>query len=150
MVVDRFYSKVELVPFCDCWLWTSNRNNGGYGLLSFGSPPNRKWRMAHRVSYEIHNGEIPEGMDVLHHCDNPICVNPSHLWLGKDKDNIHDAIRKGRFYENNHKRGLHKLTKEQVKEIISGGSTTRLAKKFGVALSTIKRIKNGRAWKHMR
>lgn len=89
----RFWSKVEITGDETCWRWHGSKTNDGYGV--FGAI--RKPVTAHRFSYELHYGEITGGLQVLHKCDNPECVNPAHLWLGTQKDNIHDAIRKGRF-----------------------------------------------------
>ncbi len=84
------------VDRCDgCWEWRGYRNPKGYG---FTRPGGRgvKGVLAHRLSWELHRGEIPEGMQVLHRCDNPPCVNPEHLFLGTNLDNIRDRVAKGR------------------------------------------------------
>lgn len=84
---EKFWPKVQKTS--TCWLWTACKTKLGYGKLS--------WKQAHRVSWEIHNGAIPVGMCVCHKCDNPPCVNPDHLFLGTQKDNILDAKKKGRL-----------------------------------------------------
>ncbi len=86
-----FWDKVEIIN--GCWLWmASRRSPKGYGqVVRYGKP-----QSAHRVSWELANGPIPKGLCVLHKCDNPPCVNPSHLFLGTPKDNADDSIRKGR------------------------------------------------------
>lgn len=90
-VEDRFWSKVDSsAP--GCWPWTATRNSGGYGHIRVGE----KMRSAHRVSYELTHGPIPEGMQVMHSCDNPACVNPAHLSLGSNQDNLLDMARKRR------------------------------------------------------
>jgi hypothetical protein len=89
---DRFEDKVSIEPNSGCWLWTGSLNDTGYGQLWVGSKSTR----AHRLSYELHVGPIPEGMHVCHHCDNPPCCNPNHLFVGSHTDNMADKIKKGR------------------------------------------------------
>lgn len=92
---ERFWKYVDKDADGDCWLWTGARSTG----------PRRKWHgvfhdngqvLAHRFSYELHEEDIPEGMQVNHHCDVPHCVNPEHLYVGTQEENIHDAIERGR------------------------------------------------------
>lgn len=101
----NFWKKVSKTE--GCWNWTGCKVvHGGYGQIS----RNNKMMLAHRASYEIHFGKIPDGMDVLHTCDNPACVNPSHLWYGTHTDNMRDKVRKGRCNAprgDNHPSRLH-------------------------------------------
>ena len=79
----------------DCWLWQSTTNANGYGLIAVGRKGEGQL-LAHRVAWELTYGNIPEGMLVCHHCDNPRCVRPEHLFLGTHADNTHDMMLKGR------------------------------------------------------
>ena len=101
---QRFCNCILIDDSEKCWLWIGPTSNGRYGQFGRGSKPNEIRVKAHRFSWELFNGPIPEGMKVLHSCDNPPCVNPSHLFLGTQKDNAQDAIRKGRFYFNHGRR----------------------------------------------
>lgn len=92
--IDKFWKKVDKGNKDECWRWAGGtKTPKGYGMLDV----NYKKIYAHRVSYMIHFGEIPEGLLVCHKCDNPGCVNPSHLWLGTHTDNLKDASVKGRW-----------------------------------------------------
>lgn len=92
-LLTRLLDNVETGNHTDCWIWMGARNNIGYGMIR----DENKMRTTHRVSYEEHTGsKIPTGMCVCHSCDNPGCVNPSHLWIGTRKQRAEDMIRKGR------------------------------------------------------
>ncbi len=150
-----------------CWEWTAPPV-GGYGRIFISG----KAKKAHRVSYELHFGEIPDGLLVLHKCDNPICVRPGHLFLGTHLDNCLDKHKKGReniesrsgdnhWMKNKPDRiakgsAYHRssLTDEQVKslycEYFEGGITQRdLAKKYGISHKNISHILLGKTWKHV-
>ena len=93
--MERFWNKVDKTD--DCWNWTASKNIQGYGYFRFDG----KMRKAHRMAWLLVNGEIPDGMCVCHTCDNPGCVNPIHLWLGTNQDNMDDMNNKGRHYNLN-------------------------------------------------
>lgn len=133
-----------------CWGWKGHTNDSGYAMTSF---KNKNFR-AHRASWIIHFGEIPKGMFVCHKCDNPICSNPNHLFLGTAKDNMNDCKTKGR---NNYapskgeKNGLSKLTDDLVKEILSNKEGSRsLAKRLGIGQRHVNLIRQRKAWKHIK
>ena len=102
-IAERFWCKVTRA--IGCWTWAGSKTRQGYGCIGSGGKyaPVVK---AHRVSWELNRGPIPQGLCVLHHCDNPSCVNPNHLFLGTVRDNWNDAITKGRAvpYNRNHRR----------------------------------------------
>lgn len=133
-----------------CWLWIGHVASDGYGVVRYA----RKAIGAHRRHWELVNGEIPKGLRVLHKCDNRRCVNPEHLFIGTDLDNIRDRDSKGRQVrgERSH---LSKLTDEKVLEIrriyaVRGKSAmSGLAKRFGVTVSQIRWIVNRWCWKHV-
>lgn len=90
-----FFAKVEFTD--SCWIWRASHDDGGYGVFRWRG----KARKAHRVAYAIAHGYTPPGMVVMHTCDTPACVNPDHLVLGTQRDNVRDAIAKGRFLNGN-------------------------------------------------
>ena len=90
---QRFNKKYIINEVTDCWEWTAAINNIGYGMFRWGPG---KMRTAHRASYELFTGPIPAGLSVCHKCDNPLCVNPKHLWTGTHKQNYDDMVSKGR------------------------------------------------------
>lgn len=91
---DCFHEKYIVHPITNCWIWTASTRPSGYGQMGVGY----KTCHAHRVSWKLHRGLIPKSLCVLHKCDTPACVNPEHLFLGTQKDNIQDAVKKGRLH----------------------------------------------------
>ena len=139
---DRFFSRFVKLDN-GCWQWRSHTDKDGYGVL----PGDRQSTRAHRLSYEIHRGVIPDDLIVCHHCDNPGCVNPDHLFIGTQKDNAQDALKKRRHYVGE-KNGRSKLTEENVKEILNSNiNGQQLADKLGVTRSTINKVRKGITWK---
>jgi hypothetical protein len=143
---DRFFSKVNKLPN-GCWLWTDHRDECGYGKFRIG----KRMFLAHRISYQLRNEVIPEGMLVCHHCDNPQCVNPAHLFLGTQKDNMEDRTRKGRdLLFSGERNGQHKLTAEQVLKIRELELPPEvIAEMFRISVTQVKRLRNFQQWKHL-
>jgi hypothetical protein len=152
---DRFWEKVSIGGPDECWVWSATRTKDGYGVLIKQSAPKRLIHLAHRLSWELHHGPIPGKLHVLHRCDNPPCVNPSHLWLGTQADNNRDRDSKERGgAKGGHvadrrgvKNGNAKLSDAQVLEIIAkraeGWSQQSIADEYGVGQSQISRIVRG-------
>lgn len=148
---ERFWSKVNVGNFDECWEWQASRNNDNYGTFRVGT----KIKSSHRVCWELSYGKIPDGQQVLHRCDNPPCCNPRHLFLGLHLDNMQDRNRKGRarnLYGEEH--GKSKLTEQEVKEIrieyANGNiSMKNLGLKYNVAPRTIYMIVSRITWKHI-
>lgn len=95
-LAQRFEKYAHRSSETGCWHWTGDRLPKGYGILVVRASGKDKKRLAHRLSWELAHGPIPDGLFVCHACDNPSCVNPDHLWLGTPKDNAQDMVRKGR------------------------------------------------------
>ena len=144
-VQERFWRKVSKVS--ECWEWIASLDSSGYGFFSL----NGHMRRAHRVSWEIHNGSVPEGLQVLHHCDNRKCIRPIHLFLGTNNDNIADRMAKGRKSGASGERNGHaKLSWPQVfeirKRLAFKESQELLARDYKVSQQLISRIACGGIW----
>jgi hypothetical protein len=152
---ERFWRFVQKTEGCWIWIGTS-KTKKGYGMLQKIGGSKGHGITAHRLSYQIHKGEIPEGMVVMHSCDNPSCVNPAHLSAGTQSQNIREAIAKGRktlptlpHFSGTDHHGA-KFTDQDIRDIRSQPmNDTGLAKKYGVAPSTIRRIRIGNTWAHV-
>lgn len=151
LLKDRFSQKFVKCP-SGCWEWTASTTNSGYGRIreaGLFSPT----LLAHRVSWLIHHGEIPDKSLVLHKCDNRKCVNPSHLFLGSYKDNAIDRETKGRSRnqkgESNPASVLTEKTVKELRGLRAGGLTYReLSEKFNIPQSTIANACL-HTWKHI-
>ena len=142
---DRFWSKVK--KSTDCWNWTAAKTKKGYGWFYICGRPH----FSHRVSWIIHFGNIPDSICVCHHCDNPLCVNPTHLFLGTNEDNTADRHTKGRSRgAPGTEHGMVKLSETQVRAIqLSPLPSRALGSFYGVSKTQILRIKKGISWKHI-
>lgn len=146
-----FWEKVERTE--SCWNWKASKDRYGYGQLTCQG----KHRMAHHVAYELTKGAIPDGLCVLHHCDNPSCVNPEHLYLGTHRHNTQDMMQRGRNQCGRFPGSTNptsKLTEEDVKTIRwmhENGtlSNQAIADHFGVTGALIGMIVKRKIWKHI-
>ena len=145
---DRFWSHVEIKGADECWEWKGALLPGGYGVFTF----NCKVVLAHRIVWELTYGEIEEGLNILHTCDNPPCCNPAHLWKGTNADNMHDRDNKGRNSKGS-ANGNTKLTEKDIIDIRNkreqGFSTTSLGHLYGIGKETARLICNKVTWKHI-
>ena len=151
---EKFWHKVNKNgPVCErlgtrCWEWTGGKDTDGYGEMMF----EKKMSKSHRLSWIFAYGPIPKGLCVCHTCDNPKCVNPSHLFLGTNQINTLDRTMKGRSAHNTKgKNGMAKTTEDQaiaIREIYkTGKTTTSIAASFGISRREVNNIVSGKAWK---
>ena len=155
-ILERFEENYTPEPNSGCWLWTASTNKAGYGGLKI----NGKTKLAHRISWELENGPIPDsdsyhGVCVCHSCDNPACVNPSHLFIGSHKDNMRDMYSKGRRTDaKGERQHLAKLNETSVKQIrkyyAAGGCSLKwLSNVYRVHLGTIHQVVTNKTWRHV-
>lgn len=144
-IKEKLKAYSEVSP-SGCWEWKRSRNNMGYGRVSIG----RNMYLAHRVSYSVFVGEIPDGFVVRHRCDNPSCCNPDHLEVGTMRDNQQDCLRRGRRSDLGSGSPNAKLTEEQLEEILKDTrSQQKIADSYGVSQTLISLIKRGKVWQHV-
>jgi hypothetical protein len=145
---ERFESKIDKKGDDDCWNWTASKTVHGYGQFRSGNTMVH----AHRYAYELTHGKIPDGLCVLHICDNPACCNPKHLFLGTQPANMKDMMMKGRDYNSGIGEGNSKIKKfhvKQIRELYKTGkySYHKLADMFKISKTEIGNIINNKTWK---
>ena len=158
--INRFWGKVDKSG--DCWNWIGGSSPAGYGRFTILMSGTKKFLLSHRISYFIHTGSLPNGMLVCHSCDNPSCVNPDHLFLGTYRDNVMDAVNKGRIkipfgintiFPKGEKHPEAKITKDQaieIKERLSNGERQiDIAEDYPISRWMISKIARGRCWTHV-
>lgn len=172
---ERFFAKVDTngpIPahrpdLGQCNVWTGKKFSNGYGTTSHGPHATRKCLLVHRVAWEFENGPIPDGLRVLHHCDNRPCVRLSHLFLGTTADNMRDMAEKKRspsgdshwsrrrpgLVSRGEAHGNSKLTESDVRAImglvLQGEARATIAKRFGISVGHVADIGTGRKWSHV-
>lgn len=160
-VAKRFWEKVHKGDAADaCWVWVASTTRRGYGTIRIGG----RQLAAHRLSWELHNGPISDGLFVCHRCDNPMCVRPDHLWLGSHTENMQDMVAKGRRVDgpslNPEQRargashGCARLSNEDVvamRALYDAGdaSAKELAERFGLSLRHTFKIVRRQSWRHL-
>jgi hypothetical protein len=155
-----FWLKVKQIGKCRIWIGSKDKH--GYGEIQYKG---KKWA-THRLAYHLVNGSIPDGMDILHKCDNPPCCKPEHLFPGTQKDNVDDMMKKGRnggqfekgHVNNNPLKGediaISRLTEREVLEARGRHATGKighklLAKEYNMAASTMRAVLTRKTWKHI-
>lgn len=164
---DRFLAKVQITDHCH--IWTGQKRPDGYGAFSFSNGKRRKAKVAaHRFAYTLAHGFLPPHLLVCHRCDNPLCVNPAHLFLGTYKDNAYDMIAKGRNWtppkgtpviippekiQRGSKIAQAKLTEAQIPAIrlahAQGASYASIARSLSLDWTTVRSIVSRQTWKHV-
>lgn len=146
---EFFQSFIKKDNKTECWLWTGLQK-GGYGSFAF----NRKEELVHRIMHERHNGVLKKGFNVCHSCDTPLCVNPKHLWLGSQSDNVHDMISKSRdrkaYGENNHASTITEQDARNIKlKYKEGMKMIDIHKLLNISYRVIQHVCRGESWKHV-
>ena len=139
----RFWEKVRKTE--TCWFWTAQINNKGYGCFVYQG----RLVYAHRMAWRLTLGDPPIGKNILHRCDVPACVNPSHLFVGGQTENMLDCSAKGRI-SRGERHPYAKLTTADVLAIRADTRAQRtIAAEFGIKQMTVSDIKRGKTWKHV-
>lgn len=156
-LAQRIAGKHAVDPATGCWIWTGAKNRNGYGIFTVERGRKRRGVLAHRASFEVHVGPIPEGALICHRCDRRDCINPAHLYEGTPQTNMDDKAARGRGHWPGAKEtprgeanGRVKLTTDQVRAIRSSREPVALiASAFEVHPETIRQIRKRRIWRHV-
>lgn len=153
-VSDRFYKRVKKSPN-GCWEWTGELTINGYGRFQVNNKGKKTRHSAHRVAFFLENGPFPKEKIICHSCDNRICVNPDHLWIGTCQENTDDMFRKGRqniYFGNKH--GRSKITDEQFLKIVSeferGKDAKYISMKYRISIDYATQIRSGQSERYKR
>jgi hypothetical protein len=149
-ILAAFESRYIPEPNSGCWLWIGNSfaSRGGYGCFTM-RPARIKSERAHRLAWKIHVGQISREEHVLHRCDNPVCVNPAHLFLGDQSTNMKDKCEKGRQDRGSDHWNVKLKPRDVIKIRSSTDRKKLLAKRYGVSPATITDIQKRRSWQHI-
>lgn len=149
LTASEFWLRVDKHKSTECWLWTGSKTKDGYG--QFGGRRRRIY--AHRFSWELHNGPIPRGMNILHECDRTNCINPDHLFLGTQADNVKDMVMKNRqaVGEKLPQSILSEIDVNEIRRLHATGrfSLLLLAEIFRTVNTNIWHIVHRRSWRHI-
>lgn len=156
-VADFFASRLSEPTTTGCILWAGCKRSNGYGIISRRRSHRQDFYYAHRVSWELSRGPIPAGLHVLHNCpggDNPLCVNPDHLFLGTHADNMKDMATKGRSGQRGNRSWKAKLDPDKVRSIrrrIANGESTQadICRELGISSSVVSEVVSRKAWGHV-
>lgn len=147
MLEEKFNDRYIPVPEAGCWLWTASVGSHGYGDLRH----NKTYYLAHRLAYQLYVSPIPDGKYVLHRCDNRLCVNPVHLFIGNHNDNMSDMNNKGRQVGGGRGTGrpvLNITVAQNIRAIVKSGVKQKdVAKAYGLHPDHIRKIVNRKVWR---
>lgn len=147
-IATRFWARVSQRGADDCWLWAGQPSSKYGNIRAEGS---RLHVQVHRLSYEMHHGPIPAGLQVLHRCDTPRCVNPAHLFAGTQLDNMRDMHAKGRGQtgERHHAAALTEEDVRQIRRRFGAETHAQIARDYPVGRGAITKIRTGERWAHV-
>lgn len=145
----RFWSCVDKSGGPDaCWMWLQSVDRNGYGRTFWDG----RCTQAHRIAWQIINGPIPKGIQILHTCDNSSCVNPTHLYAGSHRDNMNDMVRRSRLPRGirHHRARLSEADVKEIRASAAGSSQSAIAKRFGITQSHVRKIVLRKLWQHVK